>query len=156
MVPGASPATLGQSAGLPEIPGAPGGGLQSILSRLNKVPVDQIAQNLLDITHRVDALVASPRLADSIAQLDDSLRQIHQTAANAGPKLAQLVQQLHATADQIDQVAQTANKTLGGAPSQNGIGSTLKEVTDAARALRELADYLDRHPEALIKGRPGG
>ena len=123
-----------------------------ILSKFNKVPVDQIAQNVLDITHRVDALVASPQIADSIAQLDASLRQIRETTSNVGPKIAELVQQLRSTADEIDQTAKTADKTLGGAPTQNGISSTLQEVTNAARSLRELANYLDRHPEALDQG----
>ena len=35
------------------------------------------------------------------------------------------------------------------------LGSTLQEVNRAARALRVLADYLERHPEALIRGKPG-
>jgi len=35
------------------------------------------------------------------------------------------------------------------------LGSTLEEVTRAARALRVLADYLERHPESLIRGKEG-
>jgi paraquat-inducible protein B len=34
--------------------------------------------------------------------------------------------------------------------------STLQEVSGAARSLRLLADYLERHPEALIRGKAGG
>ena len=30
----------------------------------------------------------------------------------------------------------------------------MEEVEAAARAIRILADYLERHPEALIKGKP--
>ena len=30
---------------------------------------------------------------------------------------------------------------------------TLKEVSAAARSVRNLADYLERHPEALIRGK---
>jgi paraquat-inducible protein B len=33
--------------------------------------------------------------------------------------------------------------------------STLSEVSGAARSLRVLADYLERHPEALIRGKTG-
>jgi paraquat-inducible protein B len=33
------------------------------------------------------------------------------------------------------------------------LGSTLDEVSRAARGLRILADYLERHPEALIRGK---
>ena len=32
---------------------------------------------------------------------------------------------------------------------------TLQELSRAARALRVLADYLERHPEALIRGKTG-
>lgn len=35
------------------------------------------------------------------------------------------------------------------------LDSTLQEVSDAARALRLLADYLERHPESLIRGKKG-
>jgi paraquat-inducible protein B len=35
------------------------------------------------------------------------------------------------------------------------LGNTLQEVSNAARGLRILADYLERHPEALIRGKPG-
>ena len=35
------------------------------------------------------------------------------------------------------------------------LDSTLQEVSRAARSLRVLADYLERHPEALIRGKKG-
>ncbi len=35
------------------------------------------------------------------------------------------------------------------------MNSTLQEVSRAARSLRVLADYLDRHPEALLRGKRG-
>ncbi len=31
----------------------------------------------------------------------------------------------------------------------------MRELTEAARSVRGLADYLDRHPEALLRGRKG-
>src|SRR5262245_14710974 len=36
-----------------------------------------------------------------------------------------------------------------------GLGNTLDEVSRAARGLRVLADYLERHPESLLRGKPG-
>jgi paraquat-inducible protein B len=30
------------------------------------------------------------------------------------------------------------------------------DLSGASRALRDLADYLERNPSALIRGRPGG
>ena len=34
------------------------------------------------------------------------------------------------------------------------LGSTLLELSHAARSVSALADYLERHPEALIRGKP--
>ncbi len=156
MVPGAPTAHLNIANSRPEIPAAPGGGLQSIVNRFNNVPIDQIAQNLLDITKQLDQIASSPKLKDSIVQLDASLREIHDTVKNIGPKMNELVQSLRNTAQQLDQAANTAEKTMGGPTSQTGLHDTLREMKEAARAVRSLADYLDRHPEALISGRHGG
>jgi paraquat-inducible protein B len=35
------------------------------------------------------------------------------------------------------------------------LGSTLAEVSRAARGLRLLADYLEQHPESLLRGKTG-
>jgi paraquat-inducible protein B len=35
------------------------------------------------------------------------------------------------------------------------LNNTLQEVSRAARSIRVLADYLDQHPEALIRGKKG-
>src|SRR5262249_51493854 len=35
------------------------------------------------------------------------------------------------------------------------LGSTLQEVSRAAQSIRVLADYLERHPESLIRGKSG-
>lgn len=35
------------------------------------------------------------------------------------------------------------------------LANTLQEVSRAMRSVRVLADYLERHPEALIRGKPG-
>ena len=40
-------------------------------------------------------------------------------------------------------------------PQGQQLDSTLEEVRRAARSVRVLADYLDRHPEALIRGKKG-
>ena len=35
------------------------------------------------------------------------------------------------------------------------VTNTLQELKDAARSLRLMADYLERHPEALLSGKKG-
>jgi paraquat-inducible protein B len=142
-------------SGMPQIPAASDGGITSIVDRINKLPLDEIGKNVLEVTHHVNDVVASPKLTDAINELDDTLKQVHQTADEAGPKIATLVDSLRKTAGQLDQAAKAADKVLGGTPVQTGAQDTMHEITAAARSVRELANYLDRHPEALIKGRSG-
>ncbi len=156
MVSGAPPATVHTANGMPEIPTAPDGGLDSIVSRFNRVPIDQIAQHVLDLTKHVDAMVSSPKLNDSVDQLDASLRQIHDVVANLGPKVDKLVRSLHETAGRLDQAARNADRTLGGPESQTGMSDTMREIKAAARSVRSLADYLERHPESILSGKPRG
>lgn len=167
--PGATGTPAAAINGVPQIPAASGSGLSSVVERVNRVPVDQIAQNILDVTHHVDALVSSAELRDAIAQLDGALGQIRQTADRAGPQVTELVDRLRKTAVQIDhaataaegtaksaqQTAAAADKMLGGTPNQNGMKTVMREITEAARSVRELANYLDRHPEALLRGKEG-
>jgi len=60
----------------------------------------------------------------------------------------------HAIAS-VDRLATNADTTLVGpnAPAQQELRDALQEVTAAARALRVLADSIERHPESLIRGR---
>jgi len=56
-----------------------------------------------------------------------------------------------------------ADKTLGGLEGMVGEESgvrhefygALKELSAAARSIRLLAEYLERHPEALVHGKGG-
>jgi len=155
IVPGATATPPAPVKGVPQIPAATGGGVESVIARINKLPIDQIGQNLLDITQHVNGIVGSPALTDAISQLDSTLKQAHETADKAGPKIAELVTSFRRTAAQLDSAAKAADKVLGGTPSQNSTQQAMREITEAARSVRDLADFLDRHPEALIRGRSG-
>ncbi|MGA9725391.1 MAG: hypothetical protein WBQ86_23240, partial [Candidatus Binatus sp.] len=50
----------------------------------------------------------------------------------------------------------TTNLTEPNSAQIQQLGSTLQEVSRAARSVRVLADYLERHPEALLQGKKGG
>ena len=144
---------LTASDGLPQIPVATGGDIASIIERINEVPIERIAQNALDTTHNLATLTSSPKLKDAIVQLDAALKQIHGVTAKAGPQVPVLIKSLRRAAADLDGTAKSADHIMSGTATQNGVADTVQEITEAARAVRSLADYLDRHPEALIRGR---
>ena len=153
MTAASGPVQVAQVNGLPQIPFAAGGGLDSIAARVQKIPIEQITHNILDITQHIDALVASPQLKSAIGEADAALKQIHQTTAQAGPQVTKLLTTLHRASDDLDRTANTANQFVSGSATEEGLNSVTAEVTEAARAIRSLANYLDRHPEALVKGK---
>ncbi len=77
--------------------------------------------------------------------------------------LNEIAQSLQKTMGDLDLTLMSARGTLDNAstivgpnsPQGQQLDSTLEEVRRAARSVRVLADYLDRHPEALIRGKKG-
>jgi paraquat-inducible protein B len=75
----------------------------------------------------------------------------------------EIAQSLQKTMGDLDLTLLSARGTLDNASTVVGpnsaqtqqLDSTLEEVRRAARSVRVLADYLDRHPEALIRGKKG-
>ncbi|MFZ0611638.1 MAG: MlaD family protein [Desulfobacterales bacterium] len=88
-------------------------------------------------------------LADTV---DRTLADYDKLARDADARLESLINSLEKT------VAGTRGVLSENAPVIVGLEGTLQEISGAARAIRQLADFLERHPEALIqgKGQSGG
>ena len=152
-VPGATPAELvldGKEWVLPSV----GGGLDNILTavsgisaKIDRLPLDQIAGNL-NVTLR-SAAGAMGSVQELVRKTDAGLT----PALKRLPEIAQAVQE----------AAVRAGRTFGSLEGSYGQNSqfnrelerAMTQVGDTARSIRILADYLDRHPEALVRGRGG-
>jgi len=163
IAPEAAPAELLTQGPYPEIP-AENAGLGELLAKVGRLPVTRIGDNVRAITEQIKTLTASPQLQESLVHLDRSLGELDRTLHAAGPQVApllasarQTVDRLQHTADDIDATAAAARRLLGGsAASPNGnLQQAVRELTGTARAIRTLANYLDQHPEALLRGRGG-
>jgi len=77
-------------------------------------------------------------LRKALAELDKTLVSARATLDNADGMI-----------DNADRMVQP-NSVLGAE-----LGNTLQELSRAMRSLRVLTDYLERHPEALIRGKSG-
>ncbi len=154
----------GVSGALPDIPTAGSTGVEEltskvnvILDKVNAVPIEAIGGDVRQITSHLAQLVSSPELADSLHKLDGTLTSVDQITREVKPQVGPLVARLNQTADQLQGVVANANAVLGGGPGaaqDANLPAALGQVTEAARSLRSLADYLGRHPEALVKGKP--
>ena len=133
----------------PELPVVPGlrpdveQKLTSILAKLDKLPLEAIGENL----------------KNDLAALDQTLKSVNQLVGNVDtqliPQLKTDLDGLHRTLAAAERVMNNADATLLGpnAPVQQDLRDTLQELGRAARSLRTLTDYLERHPESLIRGK---
>jgi paraquat-inducible protein B len=116
--------------------------------------IDGILQSLQATLKHIDQATAGPALGDAIKNLDTTLSHLEQITRDVQPQIKPLIASLRATADAAQNAAQSAGSTLGpdGALATQ-LPALLQQVGDAARSIRELADFLERHPESLLRGR---
>lgn len=96
----------------------------------------------------------------------DVIKEFGRLAQEMEARLAAVSKGLGKTLETADSAAQQARKTLDSiervteedSPLIQRLTMAMEEMASAARSVRVLADYLGRHPEALVhgKGSPGG
>jgi paraquat-inducible protein B len=156
-------ADLEKDATAPRFPSAPGSKdladiaaqADQILAKANRVPIEEIGRSLHAITGRLRILIASPKVGDALTHLDNSAAQLDQILGQVKPQIGPLVLKLNQAAGELSNIAVGARRLLdgGGTSEDGGLPETIRQLNEAARSVRTLADYLDRHPEALIRGK---
>jgi paraquat-inducible protein B len=132
------PAEYDPQAEVMQLPTAPGSmeqlqeQLQSIVRKLDEIPFGEIGQNLNSTLKSADSL----------------LRQLDQELA---PEAKATLRDAQHAMQSLDQGLASSD-----APLQQDARRTLQEVNRAAASFRALADYLEQHPESLVRGKSGG
>jgi paraquat-inducible protein B len=160
---GAPAAQLASEGSIPRFPSAPGSSnLDDIaakadifLSKLDAVPLEDIGANLKKITGNLDQLMSSPELKDSLGHLHATLASIDKLLADVQPQVGPLIGNLNDAAAQLSGTAAALRQVVesGGPSGDANLSDAIRQITDAARSIKTLTDYLDRHPEALIRGK---
>ena len=117
------------------LPTTPGGlvaiedKLGAVAAKLEQIPLDKIGKDLQATIENADKLLAGIN--------------------------SELIPAARTTLQDASQVLSTANGALApDAQLQQNLRGALSEVSKAAAALRNLANYLEQHPESLIRGKP--
>lgn len=146
---------------------------------LNNLQIRDLADNVSDIITSVREILQSGKIGQLFSDLNKTLLQSQQTLTTVENQLGPLVDSLTRTSDSIgalsdnvnaelqplvDAANQALKETSGamraletlageGSPTRDQLDQLLKEATRSARSLRDLTDYLERHPEALLQGK---
>ncbi len=155
--PDAEPVTLKSIDGQTVIPTIPTtieaitASLNRFMKRLDELPLETIGRDLQETIEGLDRIVNSPELRDSLVSIEKILAEVRQLSANAN---TQTMPRINAMLDRLDRILVEMNGAISAdAPLRHDLRATLQELAGAGRALRELAEFLDRHPEALIRGK---
>jgi ABC-type transporter Mla subunit MlaD len=115
-----------------------------------------VLQNLQNVLKNIDRATSGPQLGHALQSLDDTLTRLDKVTHDIEPDIKSLIKSLRDTADSAQNTLNTVQGLMGNtAPAGTDLPRLMRELTEAARSVRGLADYLDRHPEALLRGRKG-
>jgi len=135
--------------------------LQNLDSRIGPLAmsIDKTVQEYGKLARDVDGKVEP--LASSV---DATLKDARKLLTNVDGRVEPLTSSIEKSLKQAFDALAQAKKTLAGAQATIGKESpviyqfdkTLQEISRMARSIRSLADYLERHPDALLygKGKP--
>ncbi len=123
---------VGRDGDVPEFPTTPSS-TEKLTKTIENLPIDELFTDARNALQGIDRLVRS---------IDSQVL----------PPTHAALEKAQGTLASIDDM------TAPGSPVRYELVNALKEFAAAARSMRVLADYLERHPEALVQGKggPGG
>jgi paraquat-inducible protein B len=161
-----------------EIPTIPST-LSKLESALGNLDLKNISKYLTSVLVSADRILKNPDIDAGISELKDALVDARKLVNHVDEEVKPLSTKAQTTFDDVGKLAQhvddkvdplakemlealksadTAFKSIDElvgkrSPMRADLEDTLKEIKAAARSLRVLADYLEQHPDALLKGK---
>jgi len=144
---------------------------------LDKLDLEAVQKKLESALDGIANLTNNPDLAASIRRLKETLGDARKLVNRVDRQVDPLAEDTKKTVKDIGKLVRNLDSRVGGVTtsldktlsSARGLFSedsplvvelqnTLKEISAMSRSIRELADYLEQHPETLIRGKkkPGG
>jgi paraquat-inducible protein B len=144
---------------------------------LDKLDLEAVQKKLESALDGIAELTTNPDLAASIGHLKETLRDARKLVNRVDRQVDPLAKDTKKTVKDIGKLARNLDGRVGGvatsldktllsardvisedSPLVADLQNTLKEVSAMSRSIRQLADFLEQHPETLIRGKkkPGG
>jgi paraquat-inducible protein B len=139
-----------------------------LIDQLDKVRLDQLVvtatqtmaafRDLADSSDLKAAIVSMRETGQSLDETSQTLRKMTlDLDRQIGPLSASVQQTAHSADDTLKKtqamIGRLDNTLRPDAPLIYQANHTLVDVSEAARSIRQLADYLDRNPDAIVRGR---
>jgi paraquat-inducible protein B len=171
--------SLGEFPEMPTIPSS----MQEFTETMESLSIEDMVNDARHVLAGLDNLVNSPELAGIlkgvnrlvnsgelpgiVTHADKAINDVQALVSNIDGRVENLSASAELTFAEVNVTLESVQKTLASARQALSIaaeGSSMRyeleqmmsELTATARSIRRLAEYLERNPDALLRGKPGG
>jgi paraquat-inducible protein B len=137
----------------PEIPTAPSP-LDKIQMTLETIPLSEMISEFASILKKVNGFVESPELHAGLVDIKGLISELRVLAQNIDQRSAALGKEVSTLAGTGDATLKNLDAAMREArPAIRDSQQALEELSGMSRAVRRLADLLERQPESVILGK---
>lgn len=161
------PAEVRLTDGMPEIPSALSDhvavtqAFSRTIDNLSSVDFKGISDRLGRLIDSVNRLADDPALSQAGKDLSTAMASLNRLSEKLDRRVDPLVDDLQSTSAEARRTLaklgvaadQLQELTRGDGATRVQVDQAVADFSEAAQAVKSLADYLDRHPEALLKGK---
>lgn len=131
--------------------------MSTVASKIAAMPLDQMGQNLNNLLAHTDDKLNSPDVAKTLKAMRQTMQNMSDLSKKLNNGATPLLKQLPEMSRQLDNTLQNANKLLasygGNTDFHRNLQGMIVQLSETARSLRFLSDFMTQHPSALITGR---
>jgi paraquat-inducible protein B len=166
----------------PEMPTIPSS-MQQFTETMESLSIEELVNDARQVLAGLKTLVNSPELAELltgvnefvnsgellglVTHTNEAIGDVQALVSNIDGRVGSLSTSVELTLTEASETLEGIQKTLDaarqslsiaaeGSPMRYEFEKMLGELTAAARSIRLLAEYLERNPDALVRGKPGG
>ena len=138
------------------------------IAKLDKIDLNGLVNSFTQAANSIKEMTGDPAvrktlesLPTTLANLDRTLTSMRATIENVNEEVDPMSSSFHKSSEELNATLKDTRATLvqlqatldSDSPLAVNLNQTLEQFTDAAGAIEQLADYLQRNPAALVRGK---
>jgi paraquat-inducible protein B len=131
------------------------------IARISQLPIEDMVGSFTGLAKSLDELVRDPKIKDAVASINAAAKEAETLLHAVRGEVKPLTRDVNVTAEEarkamldVRELADSAKDLVKpGSPLRYQLSTALTELTNAARSLRVLADFLERDPQAVLTGK---
>ncbi|GLQ06592.1 PqiB family protein [Sneathiella chinensis] len=162
---------VAEQSDMQEIPTVPAGmdeittSLARLVEKIERLPVERVSKAVLNTAEGLERIVNSPDFAGSVTEIRETARSVRRLVDNIDretlPAIGGAFEDTRKALQRADQTLQSAEQLFDntngmladGSPLKYDLTVMMRELAAASRAVRNLADFLERNPSSLLGGK---